>query len=73
MNTIRITKNIKYDVERNVFIHNVTGFIINSDSVLIMSFDELSDRMYAMTNTWLNVDEYAKMREFITNVETIYI
>jgi hypothetical protein len=72
MKTIKISDDITYSIELNVFIHSSTGFIISADSVLIMSFDELSDRMYAITKTWLGINNYVSMKEFINNVETIY-
>ncbi len=73
IDTVQITQDITYDVQRNVFIHKPTGFIISADSVLIMDFDELSDRMHTATHTWLGIHNYKAMKDYINNVETIYI
>jgi hypothetical protein len=72
MNIIKISESINYNVERNVFVHTPTGYIISSDAVLLIDFDELSERMHTLTKTWLSIDNYTKMREFISNVETLY-
>lgn len=71
--SVSITNEITYDVERNVFIHNDTGYLISSDVIMFISFDELSDRMHRITQRWLGIENYKAMKDYINNVETIYI
>jgi hypothetical protein len=72
MRTIKITDDITYYIDTHVFVHNGTGYPIAPDIVLTLDFDDLSDRMYSVTKTWLGIDNYVRMKEFISNVETLY-
>lgn len=71
MRTIKITDDITYYINTHLFLYQ-GNYPILPDTILSLSFDELSDRIYNMTKTWIGIDNYVKMKEFISNVETIY-
>lgn len=71
--TVKISDNITYNVSTNVFIHTPTGYLISPDIILTLSFEEIVTRLFSVTRWWLLEEDYIKMKEYVRNVETVYI
>ena len=73
MSTIRLSDNINYHVSTNVFVHTPTGYILHPDIILGLPFEDIVSRMFAVTRWWLLQEDYNLMKDYINNVEAVYI
>ena len=71
--TVKISDNFTYNVSTNVFVHTPTGYILHPDVILGLPFEEIVTRMFVSTRWWLLQEDYNKMKDYINNVEALYI
>lgn len=70
---VKISDNITYNVSTNIFVHTPTGYLISPDIILTLPFEEIVTRMFSLTRWWLLQEDYIKMKDYVNNVETVYI